>query len=112
MFGKLGDMMGLMKQAAQMKERMQQIQAELASREYEADAGGGAVTARVNGRGELLAVKIQPDAARDVEMLEDLIRAAVNSALRKNQDATRDEMAKLTAGLNLPGLEQMLNPGQ
>ncbi len=112
MFGKLGDMMGLMKQAAQMKERMQQIQAELASREYEADAGGGAVTARVNGRGELLAVKIQPDAARDVEMLEDLVRAAVNAALRKNQDATRDEMAKLTAGLNLPGLEQMLNPGQ
>lgn len=112
MFGKLGDMMGLMKQAAQMKERMQQIQAELASREYEADAGGGAVSARVNGKGELLAVKIQPDAARDVEMLEDLVRAAVNAALRKNQDAAREEMAKLTAGLNLPGLDQMLNPGQ
>lgn len=112
MFGKLGDMMGLMKQAAQMKERMQQIQAELASREYEADSGGGAVTARVNGRGELLAVKIQPDAARDVEMLEDLIRAAVNAAMRKHQDAARDEMAKLTSGLNLPGLDQMLNPGQ
>jgi DNA-binding protein YbaB len=70
------------------------------------------VTARVNGRGELLAVKIQPDAARDVEMLEDLIRAAVNAAMRKNQDAARDEMAKLTSGLNLPGLESLMKPGE
>jgi len=112
MFGPLGDMMGLMKKAKQMKEQMDQLQAEMAARVHEAEAGGGVVTARVNGKGELLGVKIQPDAVRsgDVEMLEDLVCAAVNAAMRKNQEAMQQEMSRLTAGLGLPGMDSLLKP--
>lgn len=113
MFGALGDMMGLMKQAKQMKERMEQMQAEMATRHFEADSGGGAVVARVNGKQELVALKLKPDVVKpdEVEMLEDLIRAAVSAAQRKSQDAIKEEMARLTSGLNLPGLEKLVNPG-
>ena len=110
MFGQLGDMMGLMKKAKQMKEQMDQLQAELATRVHEAEAGGGAVTARVNGKNELLSVKIQPDSARDLEMLEDLIRAAVNAAMRKNQEAMKEEMSRLSASLGLPGIDALVKP--
>ncbi len=110
MFGQLGDMMGLMKKAKQMKEQMEQLQAEMATRVHEAEAGGGAVTARVNGKNEVVAVKIQPSAAADLEMLEDLIRAAVNAALRKNTEAMQQEMSRLTAGLGLPGMDALVKP--
>jgi DNA-binding YbaB/EbfC family protein len=112
MFGQLGDLMGMMKKAKQMKEQMDQLKAELAARVHEADAGGGAVVARVSGQGELLAVKINPDLIKsgDVEMLEDLIRAAVNAALRKNQEAMQQEMQRLTAGLGLPGMDALVKP--
>lgn len=110
MFGALGDMMGFAKQAKALKERMEALQAEIASRSYEGDAGAGAVTARVSGRGELLAVKIRPEVVNpsDVEMLEDLIRAAVTAATRKSQEAMKEELAKLTGGMNLPGLGSLM----
>jgi DNA-binding YbaB/EbfC family protein len=111
MFGGIGDMIGLMKQARAMKEQMEQFQAQAASLTFEADAGAGAVTATVNGRGELMAVKINPETVNpsDVEMLEDLIRAAVNAANRKAQETMKAEVAKITAGLNLPGLDALTN---
>lgn len=102
---------GLLKQAKEMQQRMAQMQQELASRTFVADAGGGMVTATVNGKQELLAIKIEPQAAGDVEMLEDLVRAAVNAAVRKSQDAMKEELSKVTGGLNLPGLSDMFGGG-
>lgn len=99
---------GLLKQAKEMQQRMAAMQQELASRTFVADAGAGMVTATVNGKQELMNIKIEPQAAGDVEMLEDLVRAAVNAAVRKSQEAMKEEMAKLTGGLNLPGLSDML----
>jgi DNA-binding YbaB/EbfC family protein len=102
---------GLLKQAKEMQQRMAQMQQELASRTFVADAGGGMVTATVNGKQELLAIRIEPQAAGDVEMLEDLVRAAVNAAVRKSQDAMKEELSKVTGGLNLPGLSDMFGGG-
>ncbi|MFO0972072.1 MAG: YbaB/EbfC family nucleoid-associated protein [Phycisphaerae bacterium] len=110
MLGGLGDMFGMLKQAKQIKEKMEQMQAELATRSFEADAGGGAVVARVNGKHELLGLKIRPDVVNpaEVEMLEDLVRAAVAAAQRKSQEAIKEEMMRLTGGM--PGLEKLMNP--
>ena len=69
------------------------------------------VRARVNGKFELVGVKIDPQAAEDLELLEDLITAAVGAATRKAQDAVKTEMAKLTGGLNSPGLTDLLSQG-
>lgn len=76
------------------------------AREYEASAGGGVVTAKVNGKRELLALSIKPEAVdpEDVEMLEDTVMAAVNEALRLAAETTEKEMGKLTGGFNIPGL--------
>ena len=96
----------LMKQAQQMQQKMGQMQQELEGKEVEASAGGGMVTARVNGKQKLLALKIEPDVvdADDVEMLQDLIVAAVNEAIKKSHDMVQEEMGKLTGGMNIPGL--------
>ncbi len=113
MLGGLGDLMGLLKQAKSVKERMEQLQAQLAERRYEADAGAGGVVARVNGAGDLVSIRIRPDllaSGPDAEMLEDLVRAAVNAALLKSRNSVREEMAQLTAGLNLPGLDLLRGP--
>ena len=104
----LGGLTGLFKQAKQMQEKMAQLQEELAQRSFSAEAGGGLVTATVNGRGELANIKIAPQATSDVEVLEDLVRAAVTLAMRRSQEAVKEEMAKLTGGLNLPGLDGLL----
>ena len=82
------------------------MQAELEAREYEASAGGGVVTAKVNGKKELLALSIKPEAVDpdDVEMLEDTVMAAINEALREASETTEKEMSKLTGGMNIPGL--------
>lgn len=111
MLGGLANLAGLMKQARQMKEQMEQIQAELERRTYDADAGAGLVVATVNGKGELTNIRIDPKAAADVEMLEDLIKASVGAATAKARDAAKAEMARLTGGLNLPGLSEMLGAG-
>jgi nucleoid-associated protein EbfC len=113
MFGGLGNLAGMMKQAKSLQENLQKMQEELATRSYDGDAGAGMVRAEVNGKMELVRVKIDPTAAGDLELLEDLIVAAVAAASRKAQEATKEEMAKLTGGLNIPGLTDMLgqNPG-
>jgi len=111
MFENLGNLAGIMKQAKAMQENVQQLQETLAQQRHEADAGAGMVRAVVNGKGELLQIKIDPNAAQDVELLEDLITAAVGAAAKKSQDAMKSEMSKLTGGLNLPGLTDMLGQG-
>lgn len=108
MLGGLGNLAGLLKQAKQMKENMDQLQAEMERRAFTADAGAGMVVATVNGKGELTDIKIDPKAAQDVEMLEDLVKAAVGAATTRARDGMKEEMARLTGGLNLPGLSEML----
>lgn len=101
-----GNMQAMMRQAQKLQQTMMEKQAELEAREYEASAGGGVVTAKVNGKKELLALTIKPEAVDpdDVEMLEDTVMAAINEALRAATDATEREMGKLTGGMNIPGL--------
>ena len=101
-----GNMQALARQAQKMQQKMMEMQAELEAREYEASAGGGVVTAKVNGKKELLALSIKPEAVDpdDVEMLEDTVMAAINEALRTATETTEKEMSKLTGGLNIPGL--------
>jgi DNA-binding YbaB/EbfC family protein len=94
----------LMKQAQQMQERVKKLQEEAAGKTVEASSGGGMVTVVANGRQEVLSIKIDPSVVdpKDIEMLQDLISAAVNEALRKSQDLMKEEMARLTAGMGLP----------
>ncbi|MBQ9411958.1 MAG: YbaB/EbfC family nucleoid-associated protein [Oscillospiraceae bacterium] len=101
-FGGMNQMQ-MMKQAQKLQQEMQRMQEELEQAEYTAAAGGGAVSATVSGRRELTALVIDPEAAdpEDVEMLQDLVIAAVNEALRKAEDAASQNMSKLTGGLNL-----------
>jgi DNA-binding YbaB/EbfC family protein len=96
----------LVKQAQQMQQRMLKLQEELAQRTVEASVGGGMVAVTVNGKSEVLRVKVEPQVVDpdDVEMLEDLIVAGVNEALRKAQEMMSQEMAKLTGGMKIPGL--------
>jgi len=96
----------IMKQAQLMQQKMARLQQELESREVEATAGGGMVTAVVSGKQKLLSLKIEKDVVDpgDVEMLEDLVVAAVNEALSKSQEMAQEEMGRLTGGLNVPGL--------
>jgi nucleoid-associated protein EbfC len=111
MFGKLGDLAGLMKSAKQIQSRMAELQQELANRRFDGDAGGGLIRATVDGRGTLVAVKIDPKATEDIELLEDLVIAAVSAATAKSQEAMQSEMAAMTGGMNLPGLSDMLGGG-
>ncbi len=101
-----GNMSKMMKQAQKMQADMARMQEELKKREVEASAGGGVVEVRVSGKQELLAIKIKPEAVdpEDVEMLQDLVLAAVNEGLRKSQEMVAEEMSKITGGLNIPGL--------
>jgi len=111
MFGQLGNLAGLMKSAKDMQANMTKMQAELAVRRFEAEAGGGAVRATVDGKGVLVDIRIDSAAAQDVELLEDLIKGAVCAASTKAHDAMKAEMAQLAGGLNIPGLDQMLGGG-
>ena len=99
-------MSSLLKQAQQMQKRMQDAERELQERVLEGTAGGGVVKAYVNGMQELQAVKIGKDAVDpdDVETLEDLVTAAVRQALAAAKDLRQKEMAKVTGGMNLPGM--------
>ncbi len=109
-YGNRGGMMGggvnmnMIKQAQKMQQDMLRMQQELEEKTYEAAAGGGVVTATVTGKRELQALEIDPDAVdpEDVEMLEDMIVAAVNEALRAAESDAAGTMQKLTGGLNLP----------
>ena len=96
--------MNMIKQAQKMQENMQKMQAELEAKEYTAQAGGGVVSAPVNGKRELLSITIDPEAVDpdDVEMLQDMIVAAVNEAIRACSTDAASSMEKLTGGLGLP----------
>lgn len=96
----------IMKQAQKMQEKMLRMQEELAAKTVEATAGGGMITAVVNGKYELVSLKIEREVVdpEDIEMLQDLIVAAVNEGIRKSQEMAQEEMAKITGGLNIPGL--------
>ena len=99
-------MQSMIRQAQKMQEDMAALQAELDEREYTAAAGGGAVTATVNGKHEVTGLTIKPEVVdpEDVEMLADLVTAAVNEAIRQAADTAEAEMGKVTGGLNMPGL--------
>ena len=96
----------IMKQAKKMQEKIASIQAELEGKTVEATAGGGMVTVVVNGKFELLSLKIDKEVVNpaDVDMLQDLIMAAVNEGIRKAQEMATAEMSKITGGFNIPGL--------
>jgi hypothetical protein len=101
-----GGMGNIMKQAQVMQKRMAQLQEELEERRIEASAGGGMVTAVVSGKQQLISLTIDPKAVdpEDVEMLQDLVLAAVSEALKQSQQVAKDEMGKITGGMNIPGL--------
>ena len=96
----------MMKEAQKLQQQMQALQEEIAKRKVEATAGGGMVTVEANGKQELTAIKIDPEVVSkdDVQMLEDLVLAACNEALRKSRDLVQQELTKLTGGLKIPGL--------
>ena len=100
------NMQQLARQAQKLQQQMAKAQEELDAREFEATSGGGMVTAKVNGKRELLALTIKPEAVDpdDVEMIEDMVMAAVNEALRTAADTVEREMGKLTGGMGMPGL--------
>src|SRR5215831_14698858 len=98
-----GGMGNLMKQAQQMQQKMMKLQEEIAKKELDASAGGGMVTVTVNGKKEVLRIKIEPQVVdpNDVEMLQDLIIAGVNEALRRADEMMTEEVSKLTGGLKI-----------
>lgn len=106
MGGGPSNMQGMIKQAQKMQEEMARVQEELAATTYTAAAGGGVVSATVDGSHELKELTIQPDAVDpdDVEMLSDLIMAAVNEAIRKAAADSEAKMGAITGGMNLPGM--------
>jgi DNA-binding YbaB/EbfC family protein len=96
----------MMKQAQQLQRKMMEMQAELGNRTVSAQAGGGMVEAIANGRQELVSLSIDPEviSPEDVDMLQDLVLAAVNEALNKSREMVAQEMSKLTGGMQIPGL--------
>lgn len=101
-----GGQANMMKRLQQMQDDMARVQKECEEAEYKASAGGGAIDVTVNGSHQVVSVKIQPDVVdpEDVEMLEDLLVAAVNEAMRKADETMEREMSKITGGMNIPGL--------
>ncbi len=96
----------LMKQAQQMQQKMSTLQKELESRELETSSGGGMIKLKINGKQEILAVTINKECVdpNDVEMLEELVKTAVNQAVKESQDMVSKAMSKVTGGLSIPGL--------
>ncbi|MBO7304481.1 MAG: YbaB/EbfC family nucleoid-associated protein [Clostridia bacterium] len=106
MGGGPSNMQSMLKQAQKMQEDMAAKQEELESREYDVSAGGGVVNVKINGKKEILSVKIDPEVVDpdDVETLEDLVVAAVNEAIKKVEAISADEMQKITGSIGLPGM--------
>lgn len=96
----------IMKQAQKLQSKMAKMQEELAEEKVEGSAGGGMVKAVANGRQQLVSIEIEPEVAdpEDLEMLQDLILAAVNDALTKSQEMVSERMNKITGGMNIPGM--------
>jgi len=103
---KMPDLGGLMQAAQKMQEDMQRVQADLDRRQVEASAGGGMVTAVVNGRLDMVALRIDPSVVdpKDVQMLQDLVVAAINQAITKAKEMAQAELAKVTGGMQIPGM--------
>jgi len=101
----IGDLGNIMKQAQQLQERLSQVQDTVARRTVEAAAGGGMVKVVVNGKHELLSLTLDPAVLKeDVELVQDLVIAAVNEGIRNAQKMVAEEMTKVTGGLKIPGL--------
>ncbi len=100
------NMGGMMKQAQKLQKKMMKLQEELAERTVETTAGGGMVKVVANGKQQLVSIDIEKEVVdpEDVEMLQDLVLAAVNDALTKSQEMVSSEMGKLTGGMNIPGM--------
>lgn len=96
----------MMKEAQKLQAQMEKMQEEVGRKTVEATAGGGMVTVQANGKQELIAIKIDPEVINrdDAQMLEDLVLAACNEALRKSRELMQQELGKLTGGLKIPGL--------
>ncbi len=96
----------VVKQAQKMQEEMEKVQAEIEEKTVEATAGGGMVTVKVNGKKEIISLKINPEAVDpdDVETLEDLVTVAVNDAIKQAEEMMAEGMSAVTGGLNIPGL--------
>jgi hypothetical protein len=110
-FGNIGELMKqAQKQAQKMQEKMEVVQQSLRERVVEASSGGGMVTVQMNGKQELLSIKIDPEVVNpdDVQMLEDLVLAAISQAIKKSQDLYEEEVGKVSGGLNIPGLGGLL----
>ena len=105
-FGGLGNMAGIFKQAQEIQAKMSQVQEELAQKTVEASSGGGMVKVVVNGQLVVSSVKMDPSVVnpQEMEMLEDLVLAAVNEGLRRAREMAAEEMSKVTGGLKVPGL--------
>ena len=100
------NMMKLMKQAQTMQKDMERVQAELAQRQVEFSSGGGMVTVTATGDGSVMSIKIDPKAINpaDKELLEDMVLAAVDGAIKKSREMAASEMKKVTAGMGMPGM--------
>lgn len=96
----------ILKQAQQIHSKISQLQEEMAQKTVEATSGGGMVNVVMNGRQQLVSIRIDPEVVNrdDIEMLQDLIMAAVNEAIRRSQEMVTEEMKKITGGFNIPGL--------
>lgn len=113
MFGNLGQLMNIMKNAGAIKQGMAEMTQRMEAARYEGAAGGGQVQAVVNGKGDLVSLKIDPAVvqAGDVELLEDLTCAAVRDAVQRSRAAVQQEMQQAFGGLSLPGMGDLLGGG-
>lgn len=99
-----GNMKNIMKQMGKMKEQMERLQNEAGEKTVEASSGGGMVTVTAKAKGEIVSIAIEPEiiSETDIEMLQDLVTAAINEALYKGQELMKDEVSRFTAGMGLP----------
>lgn len=105
-----GDLVGMLKNVQQMQKQMQEVKQSLEAREVEGQSGGGMVTVKANGRGEILSLKINPEVVdpEKVELLEDLVRAAVRQTSEKSRKLIKEEMGKAVGALGIPGIGRLL----
>ena len=109
MFKGLGDLTAVMQQAREAQSKMKAVQERLANQRVEGTAGGGMVRVEIDGRQNVTAVQIEPTITNDLELLQDLVRSATNDALAKSANLVQAEMADAMGGLDLPGLENLMN---
>lgn len=104
-----GNMNAMLQQAQKMQEKMVQLQEELDAREFEVTAGGGMVTVKMTGKKQLLNLELKPDIVDpdDIEMLQDIIVAAINEAVRTIDETVENEMGEITGGMGMPGMPNL-----